>query len=74
MKPRQHADGPRGKNEEASHDGETLSAWLDPRISSRTRHQCMKDWEGKALGAEKEEQLPGSAKPGLAARMLTGPL
>lgn len=52
----------------------SVCAWLDPRISSRSRHQCMKDWEGKALGAEKKEQLPGSAKPGLAARMLTGPL
>lgn len=49
-------------------------AWLDPRVSTRARHQCVEDREGTALGAEKRELLPGFAKPCLAARMLTGPL
>lgn len=48
-------------------------AWLDPRVSTRARHQCVEDREGIALGAEKGELLPGSTKPCHAARMLTGP-
>lgn len=48
-------------------------AWLDPRVSTRASHQCMEDREGAALGAEKRELLPGSAKPCYAAQTLTGP-